>query len=78
MAKDIANKKGVNGEWKESLFVFFEVLDKDALELFSLEYILYNEEKDCIKGRAFKQGDKSLLVESMVERIIKAREQVYI
>jgi len=78
MAKDIAKQESVDGEWKESLFVFFEVLDKDALELFSLEYILYNEEKNCIKGRAFKQGDESLLVEPMVERVIKARKQVYI
>jgi hypothetical protein len=76
MAKDIAKQESVDGECKESLFVFFEMLDKDALELFSLEYILYNKEKDCIKGRAFRQGDESLLVESMVERIIKAREAV--
>lgn len=75
MAKDIAKQESVDGEWKESLFVFFEVIDKDALELFSLEYILYNEDKDCIKGRSFRQGDESLLVESMVERIIKARDE---
>lgn len=74
MAKDILKQESVDGEWKESLFVFFEMLDKDALELFSLEYILYNEGKDCVKGRAFRQGDESLLVESMVKRIIKAKE----
>ena len=78
MAKDIAKQEGIDGEWKESLFVFFEVLDKDALELYSLDYSIYNEEKDCEKGRSFKKGDESLLVESMVERIIKAREQAYI
>jgi hypothetical protein len=76
MAKDIAKQESFEGEWKESLFVFFEMLDKDALELFSLEYILYNEEKDCITGRAFRQGDESLLAESMVERIIKLRNEV--
>lgn len=72
MAKDIAKQESVDGEWKESLFVFFEMLDKDALELSSLYYIIYNEEKGYEKFRSFNKGSESLLVESMVNEIIKA------
>ena len=74
MVKDIAKQENVDGEWKESLFVFFEMLDKDALELSSLYYIIYNEEKGYEKFRSFNKGSESLLVESMVNEIIKARK----
>lgn len=74
MAKDIAKQESVDGEWKESLFVFFEMLDKDALELYSLYYIIYDEEKGYERFRSFNKGGESLLVESMVNEIIKARK----
>lgn len=74
MVKDIARQEGIDGEWKESLFVFFEVLDKDALELYSLHYIIYDEEKGYKVFRSFNKGSESLLVESIVNEIIKARK----
>lgn len=74
MAKDILKQESVDGEWKESLFVFFEMLDKDALELYSLHYIIYDKEKGYRRFRSFNKGSESLLVESMVKEIIKERK----
>lgn len=86
MVKNIKSLKKEDKKWNESIFFFFEIVEDDYAELFSIDYFLYNNDNNLIVGReiifdkdyrikAFKKGKEPLIPNMVIENIIKGREQ---